>query len=426
MTRGPYHPRTAAQQARLRTKDATAMAVGGMIGGGIFSVLGVAITLAGHLAFGCFVLGGALAMVTARSWAGVTARAGRSGGPFGHLREQGHSELAGVLLWLLVFGYMVAMAVYSFTFGRYAANALEAPTWVARACTVAVVALFLGVNLRGVRTSSLTEDLVVLVKLLVLAGIAFVGLAQFSAARLDPLADRGITGLFLGAATVFFAFEGFELICYDRDDMHDPAVTLPRSLYLSVGIVTAVYVGVTLSAQMLVADHVLAAQKEVAFVAVGQAALGNFGRWAAIVGAVFATGSAINATLFSCARLVRDASATGDLPRALGRETHGLPVVAMAFISIVGVAMAMLPGITSVIAFGSASFLAIYTIVNWLQYSMAHGFWSRSIAATGALACVAAIVALFVELARDDTTGLFVLVALVVLIGAGRAVYRRA
>ena len=428
MTRGPYHPRTAARSARpaqLRTKDATAMAVGGMIGGGIFSVLGVAVTLAGHLAFGCFVLGGALAMVTARSWAGVTARAGRSGGPFDHLREQGHAELAGVLLWLLVFGYMVAMAVYSFTFGRYAANALGAPTWVARVGTVAVVALFLAVNLRGVRTSSLTEDLVVLVKLLVLAGIAFVGLAQFDTGRLEPLADHGITGLFLGAATVFFAYEGFELICYDRDDMHDPARTLPRSLYLSVAIVAVVYIGVTLSAQMLVSDQALAAQKEVAFVAVGEAALGTFGRWAAIVGAVFATGSAINATLFSCARLVRDASAMGDLPRSLGRDTHGQPMVAMAFISVVGVAMAMLPGITAVIAFGSASFLAIYTIVNWLQLTMARGFWSRTLAAVGAAACAAAIVALFVELARDDTTGLVVLIVLVVVITAGRLVFRR-
>jgi hypothetical protein len=57
-----------------------AMAVGGMIGGGIFSVLGVAITLAGHLAFGCFVLGGVVAAVTAHSYAGVMARSGRSGG----------------------------------------------------------------------------------------------------------------------------------------------------------------------------------------------------------------------------------------------------------------------------------------------------------------------------------------------------------
>jgi hypothetical protein len=56
------------------------MAVGGMIGGGIFSVLGVGITLAGHLAFGTFVIGGAIAALTAKSFAGVTARAGSSGG----------------------------------------------------------------------------------------------------------------------------------------------------------------------------------------------------------------------------------------------------------------------------------------------------------------------------------------------------------
>ena len=67
--------------------------------------------------------------------------------------------------------------------------------------------------------------------------IAVVGLAHFDAGRLSPLNDQGLTGLFLGAATVFFAYEGFELICYDRDDMHDPARTLPRSLYLSVAIV---------------------------------------------------------------------------------------------------------------------------------------------------------------------------------------------
>jgi amino acid transporter len=422
---GPYHPKTAGRDQRLHTRDATAMAVGGMIGGGIFSVLGVAITLAGHLAAGCFVLGAAVAMITARSWAGVTARAGSSGGPFDHLREHGHQKLAGVLLWLLVFGYMVAMAVYSFTFGRYAANAFGASTWVARLLSIAVVVAFLGVNMRGVRVSSLTEDLVVLVKLLVLGGIGLVGLAQFSADRLSPLDNAGVTGLFLGAATIFFAYEGFELICYDRDDMHEPERTLPRSLYLSVAIVAAVYLCVTLGAQMVVSDHAITANKEVAFVAVGQAALGGVGRWAAIVGAVFATGSAINATLFSCARLVRDASAAGDLPASLGRENNGLPIVAMAFISMVGAGMAMLPGITSVIAFGSASFLAIYSIVNYLQMTMASGTGARVLAAIGGLACLAAIVALVIELARDDVTGLVVLVTLAAAVALARGVFAR-
>ena len=396
-----------------------------MIGGGIFSVLGVAITLAGHFAFGCFVLGAILAAVTARSWAGVTGRAGRSGGPFDHLREQGHPQLAGLLLWLLVFGYMVAMAVYSFTFGRYAANAVHAGSGVARFFSVGVIVAFLAVNMRGVRLSSLTEDAVVLTKLVILFGVAIIGLSKFDASRLSPLAGSGIGGLFLGSATVFFAYEGFELICYDRDDMHDPERTLPRSLYLSVAIVAAVYIGVTVGAQMLVSDRVLVATKEAAFVAVGHAAAGGFGRWAAIIGAVFATGSAINATLFSTARLMRDASASGELPPSLGRETRGLPIVAMTFIAVVGAAMAMLPGITEVIVFGSGSFLSVYAIVNYLQARTAPARTDRVVAAVAGVACVVALGDLVIDLARHDRPGLAVLIGLVAALAVGRLAFVR-
>jgi amino acid transporter len=427
-TAGPYHPRTAHRRRRdhrLGVWDATAMAVGGMIGGGIFSVLGVAITLAGHLAAGCFLLGAVLAALTAHSYAGLTARVGRSGGPFAALREEGHAQLGGWLLWLLVFGYVVAMAVYSFTFGSYAANALGGGVAVARLCSVAVVAAFLALNLRGVRVSSATEDLVVATKILVLGGIAAIGLAQFSAQRVTPLLDGGVGGLFLGAATVFFAYEGFELITYDRDDMRDPNRTLRRALYLAVAIVAAIYGAVTLGAQMLTSDATIVAQKEVAFVAVGEAALGGFGRWVAILGAVLATGSAINATLFSTARLVRDASAAGDVPRVLGREQRGLPVTALVAISGAGAAMAMLPGITRVIVVGSAGFLAVYTIVNGLELREGVRAADRVIGGIGFAGCIAALATLGVELARNDVTGLAILVGFAVLLAAARIVYVR-
>jgi len=425
---GPYHPRTASRRradAKLRTRDATAMAVGGMIGGGIFSVLGVAITLAGHLAFGCFVLGGLLAAVTAKSYAGVTLRSGSSGGAFDDLRARGHPGLAGALLWLLVGGYMIAMAVYSFTFGRYAANALGAPLWGARLLSVAIVALFLGVNLRGVRLSSLTEDLVVLTKLAVLFGVAIAGLLEFSPDRLSPLLDTGFGGLFLGSATVFFAYEGFELISYDLGDMERPTRTFPRALMLSVGIVAAVYITVTIGSQMLLSDQAIVANKEVAFIAVGEAALGGVGRWIAILGAVFATGSAINATLFSAARLVRDASASEDLPTVLGRETNGLPVAALLFVSAIGTGLAMLPGITAVIAFGSGAFLAVYTLVNYLQATMADRPGARALALLGTVACIAAIGALLWELARDDPASLAILLGTTAAVAAARLVFVR-
>jgi amino acid transporter len=401
------------------------MAVGGMIGGGIFSVLGVAIALAGHLAVGCFAIGAVLAAVTAHSYAGVMTGRSESGDPFAQLRSRGHEQVAGLLVWLLIFGYMVAMAVYAFTFGRYAANALGAPVWGARALSVIVVAFFLAINLRGVRLSSLTEDAVVLVKLLVLFTIAAIGIGHFDSARLSPLMASGAGGLILGTATVFFAYEGFELVTYDLGDMDRPERTLRRSLLFSVAIVAVVYMAVTVGAQMLASDQRIIASKETAFIAVGQAALGGVGRWIAIAGAVLATGSAINATLFSAARLLRDASTAGEVPAALGRETHGLPIVALAAISVVGAALAMMPGLTAIIAFGSGTFLAVYTTVNVLQFMMATRARDRIIAAFGAVACVGALGALVVELARDDPRSLLVLIALTSLLTLARVRVRR-
>jgi amino acid transporter len=422
--RGPYHPKTASRTAaskQLGLLDATAMGVGGMIGGGIFSVLGVAIAMAGNLAFGCFVLGGILAALTAWSYAGVTLRTGTSGGPFAELRSHGHTELAGWLLWLLVFGYMVAMAVYSFTFGRYAANAIGVGPAGARLLSIGVLVAFLAVNLRGVRVSALTEDAVVLSKLAILGGVAALGIAQFSAARLSPLATEGATGLVLGAATVFFAYEGFELISYDSEDTRDARRIVPRALLLSVGVVAVIYISVTLGAQMLIGNHVLVDQQEVAFIAVGRAALGEPGRWVAIAAALLATASAINATLFSAARLVRDGSEAHELPRALGRERRAIPIFALAFIALGGGAMAMLPGITAIIGVGSGAFLAVYTLVNILQARAAPRRTERVVAGAAAILCAGAVGVLFVDLADTDPIS-FGIVSLLVVALAGMRV----
>ena len=70
-------------------------------------------------------------------------------------------------------------------------------------------------------------------------------------------------------ASIFVAYEGFELLSYDYDDLARPRWTLPRALYLSVAIVTLVYITFTIGSQMLVSDEAIVAQKEVAFAAAG-------------------------------------------------------------------------------------------------------------------------------------------------------------
>ncbi|HEY7255061.1 MAG TPA: APC family permease, partial [Solirubrobacterales bacterium] len=220
-----YHPLTQAKRAGgrlLGLREASAMAIGGMIGGGIFSVLGVTIDLAGHLAFAAFLLGGLIAALTAHAYARLALHSERAGGPFTYLREEGHTRAAAWVAWLLVAGYVFALAVYAFTFGHYLAHALGLPTIAARVGGIAVMAGFAAVNLRGVGTSGLIEDVVVFTKLAVLAGIALVGLGMFSGARLAPLDNEGLAGPLLGAAVIFVAYEGFELVPYDYDDLERP------------------------------------------------------------------------------------------------------------------------------------------------------------------------------------------------------------
>ena len=75
-----HHPRAehrARAGGKLGLRESISMAVGGMIGGGIFSVLGLTIALAGHLAFVSFLLGAVIAGLTAHAFARLADRSRR-------------------------------------------------------------------------------------------------------------------------------------------------------------------------------------------------------------------------------------------------------------------------------------------------------------------------------------------------------------
>lgn len=423
----PFHPRTVRQRHERRgllsLRDATAMAVGGMIGGGIFSVLGVTVALAGHLAAACFVIGGAIAMMTAHSFAVLSIRAGTSGGLFSYLRNAGYPRMGAFASWLLIFGYVVALAVYSYTFGHYAAHILGLPIIFARLFSVFILSVFLLVNLRGVTASALTEDVVVLIKVVVLALIAVIGLAHFSPDRLTPLANQGITNVFIATTAIFVAYEGFELLSYDYGDIEKPRRTLPRALYLSVGLVALIYVSVTIASQMLVSDKLIISQKEVAFAGVGQAALGVVGKWIATLAALLATSSAINATLFATARQTHEIASAGELPATFAKSRNGLPVSALIMLAVFGSAFAMLPGILELLTFGSAVFLAVFAVTNYLAYRVAATFWQRLVTAVATAACTAAIIILLIQLARHDHATLLLIALCLAVISVARLIF---
>ena len=54
--------------------------------------------------------------------------------------------------------------------------------------------------------------------------------------------DPGLVGAIIGAASVFMAYEGFQLLTYDYEDILNPKKTLPRAVVSAVVVVILVYV----------------------------------------------------------------------------------------------------------------------------------------------------------------------------------------
>ncbi|MCB1571971.1 MAG: hypothetical protein KDI72_13265, partial [Xanthomonadales bacterium] len=87
------------------------MAVGGMVGGGIFSTLGVVIGISGDLAWFSFVVAGLIALAAGYSYVELTEHYGKGGGAFTFLRQIGAMQSAGTLAWVLIIGYVLTNAV---------------------------------------------------------------------------------------------------------------------------------------------------------------------------------------------------------------------------------------------------------------------------------------------------------------------------
>jgi hypothetical protein len=196
------------------------MAVGGMIGGGIFSVLGVIIDTAGRWSFLSFVLAGIIALISAHSYSQLSLKYNEGGGAFTFLREINHQGFAGSLSWILVLGYILTISVYAFTFGEYVSHIFNAGDWLPRALSVLVIAVLAGINLKGVSEASKAEILMVYGKLFVLVGLSLFGLWNWDVEKLSQgIETKSWTSCFVGAATIFMAYEGFQLLSYDYDEL---------------------------------------------------------------------------------------------------------------------------------------------------------------------------------------------------------------
>ena len=355
---------------QLGLAEVVAIGVGGMVGGGIFAVLGLAMDVAGHAVVLSFVFGGVVALLTGYSYAHLGLAFRDDGGSFTYIEHAFHAPLvAGVAGWLLVAGYVGTLALYGTAFGAYAAALIApvAPSSLASNLLASLVLVaFLGINLVGAKLSGRFELILVVVKVSILLLFVAVGLGTVGTDHLVPVFDKAPVAPLAAAALIFVAYEGFELIPNAIEEMKNPADTLKRGLIVSIIVTAALYVLVSFVALGNLTPEAIRRDQEYALAVAAQPSLGQFGFVLIGLAALLSTASAINATLFGSSRLAMVMAREHALPRIFSHRerTRPVPWVGLVALTAGTVAFILFANLNVISAFASATFLLIFLAVN--------------------------------------------------------------
>ncbi len=413
---------------KLSLFDAVGMAIGGMVGGGIFAVLGQAATNSGNAAFLAFGVAGAIALVTGISYARLTALYDEPGGSFSYIEELAGTSAAGLAGWFLLTGYLFTNALYAYTFGAYGARLVGlGDGWTPLLGTGAVVVLA-GINVAGIRTSATAEDVVVYIKVVLLLAVAGAGLTVVRSSEALPIFEDSVRSVFGAAALIFVGYEGFQLLTYDYDDIEDPGRTLHRAIWTSIIFVTFLYMFVAFVTTGTVDTSTIVQQEETVLAEVARPVLGRIGTVMVLVAAVFSTASAINATLFATGRLARRIGADGQLPAVLlDQVVHGVPVRFLAAQVSLSVLLLFTADLEQIVTFSSLVFLLVFAVVNAAAvWHRAFQGWARALPVAGALGCLAAAVTLVVETAGRNSGTLVAIGGIALALVLLKLVFNRA
>ncbi len=419
------------KKKELGLPELIAIGVGGMIGGGIFSILGLAVDVSGHAAPLAFLIGSAIAATAGYSYVRLALTYHSDGASFTYLEKAFPNTLsvAGIAGWTVVIGYIGTLALYAFTFGAYSSHLFGLQKWALARASLSAASLlfFLVINLIGTAAMGRAEDIAVYVKILLLAVLAAVGLYTADPSRFQPLFDHGGSSVLLGGALIFVAFEGFQLITNAVCETRDPQRNIPRAVYGAIAITSTIYVAIAVVAVGNLDASAIHAAEEYALAAVAKPILGRLGTVLVDLAAMLATASAINATIFGASRMAFEMAHDELAPKAFAfRNRAEVPAAAAIVITLLSLMLAALGGLQLIASFSSLTFLLVSIAVCVANLRLRKETRTAKTPILLGIGLMAATVGLLLYyLAMHDVGALYFALSVYGAIGVGFVVFRR-
>jgi len=353
-------------ERHLGATDLVFLAIGAVIGAGIFSSIGTAVAGeigpdgevvrygAGPAVVVSFVLLGVVCGLCALCYAELASMIPQAGSAYAYAYATLGELVAWMIGWDLILEYAVGNVAVAIAWAGYFENLLRAagialPGWLTHGyfdCAASapdsplrevmasapqlfgvpvllnvpaflVVALITGLLLVGVRESARMNAVMVILKLVVLALFVGVGAMHLDTTLYTPFAPNGMRGIGQGAAIVFFAYIGFDAISTAAEETKNPQRNMPIGILAGLAICTLIYVVVGIVMTGLAPWSELRVSDPLAF-ALERAGLPVV-QWLVAFGAVVSMGAVLLVFQYGQPRILLAMARDGLLPPSAAR-----------------------------------------------------------------------------------------------------------
>jgi amino acid transporter len=391
---------------------AVSIGIGGMVGGGIFAVLGEAVSIAHGSTAIAFFIAGIVALLTSIAYAKLSAKYKNRGGTVFFIDTAfGNNLASGSLNLMLWLSYLVTIALYAVAFASYAQTFFHGNTSLLLRHILISAAILLptAVNLVSASFVSKSETLIVVLKLILLIVIIAFSSPYVKLERIAPAHWGSFTSIVAAGMVIFVAYEGFELIANSAEDIKKPERNLPAAFFISVLLVIALYMLIALVTVSTVSESKILIVKDYALAVAAKPALGQTGFVIVSVAALLATFSAINATIYGNARLGYIMAKNGQLPEQFDKQVWDDPVMGVVITAVISLVIANTINLTEIAIIGSASFLLVFALVNASAFKLRKEIGGKPwVYIIALLACAAALVTLLIHTSQNNFRAILV------------------
>ncbi len=370
-----------ARKGDIGVAAATAIGVGGMMGAGLYTLVGLAAHTAGVWIWASFLVGGVVSVFSVYSYANLSARYPSRGGAAEFLiRCYGDSLVAGGLNVFQFLGWIIAMALYATGFSGYVMHLLgRDDAWVGKAIGVGLVLFLMGANFIGAKTVGRAELVVVGIELVIIVGFVLAAALRATPSNFtDADGGDGLLGMLIAAGLLYVTYEGFGVVTNSAGNMSNPRKQLPRAMYLALAIVVTVYVVVAIMVVMVLPLAIIEANAGHVLSEAGRAAAGDAGFIIVGVAALLATASGVNATLYGNANLAYTVAKTGELPADFARGVWRSGTWGLVAAGLLTCLFVVAFPLSAVGQMASMAFLIVYGAVSFGHLRVRHETGARA------------------------------------------------